>query len=153
MHGLREFIEDEPQKALMIGALGFAIFIGSINYFSPSNVATRRELAATDKISIREKVERDQLQRHLDQSAADAELRFQKGCRLVTSADEFNRPISINEGMLIVDLVTNQPLADNTVVCTVNGETAVIKDGKTSNISITGDRNVVQQAIESGRAN
>lgn len=143
-------IQDEPKNLLLAAASLIVVGAGIHTWFNPERVEIRKKLAKQEQIQTYEKAEKAQLQRFIDQSSADAEERYEKGCRLVRASD--GRFISINEGMTIIDPVQNTVLPDGTVVCTANGETALIQNGQTASISVLTDLSIVNKAIEEGRA-
>ena len=61
--------------------------------------------------------------------------------------------ISLAEGMTVVDNKTNQPLAAGTTVCDPNGAVSTLgPGGVVQTIAVTPDLQLVNQAIQEGRA-
>lgn len=56
---------------------------------------------------------------------------------------------SISEGQQIFDRITKKPLAQGTVICDANGNSAVINsEGKAAALAYTGNRNIIQERLK-----
>lgn len=87
------------------------------------------------------------------EQAKIAEARYSKGCLPVVTNDARRKYVSIQEGSVIRDRLTEKPLPTNTVVCDAQGNTAVIQeDGTVGAIAFTGDRDFVAKRLKRFRA-
>lgn len=152
MDELIESLKDDPQKLGMFVLGGVAAVVGLVSWFNPQTIAARQQLRQQDKAQVQSLVENKQAQRHLSQMAAIAEERYQQGCRLVVAQDNSGQLISLTEGMMIVDPITNQALANGTTVCSGSGETGVIEGGVITKLAVTGNQTAVDKAIQQGKA-
>jgi DNA-binding transcriptional MocR family regulator len=152
MNDLLENLKDDPQKLGMavLGTVG--VVVGLASWFNPDAVATRKDLRQQDKAAVADLVENRQAQRHLEQMASIAQERYDEGCRLVAAQDGSGQLISLAEGMMIIDPLTQNPLADGTTVCSGSGETGVMAGGVITKLAVTNDQAVVDKAIAEGKA-
>ncbi len=134
---------------VILGCFGFGI----ANTFSPQSRQIRQETQQQEKQFSRELTLQQQQQRHSQQSRAIAEQVYQEGCILVAMSDGSDNIISLFEGMQVVDSETSQPLAPGTAVCDPNGAVSTLgAGGVVQTIAVTPDLQLVNQAIQEGRA-
>ena len=134
-------------------AIASTFGVGISQAFSPQARATRSEIRAQDSEQSRQLTLQQQQQRHGEQSRQIAERHYQEGCLLVRILDEGGYPISLYEGLVVVDRITTQPLAQGTVVCDGNGATSTLDAGGVVGVvATTPDLQLVNEAIQSGRA-
>jgi hypothetical protein len=110
----------------------------------------------------RKALQQQQIQLEIAQDAA-AQLeaiaigRYESGCILVTALNQPDQFVSIVENMPVLDRATQSPLPAGTAVCDANGNTALLTNKDingevipvASNLAFTGDRDVIEAAIES----
>ena len=126
--------------------------IGISQAFSPQARATRSEVQGQEREQTRQLTLQQQQQRHGQQSRQIAEQHYRDGCLLVRMVDQGGQPISLYEGLVVVDSTTLQPLAQGTVVCDGNGATSTLDAGGVVGVvATTPDLQLVNEAIQSGR--
>lgn len=134
-------------------AIACTFGVGISQAFSPQARATRSEIQSQEREQSRQLTLQQQQQRHSQQSRLIAEAIYQEGCLLVRLVDEGGMPISLYEGLVVVDSNTAQPLAQGTVVCDPNGATSSLEAGGVVGlVATTPDLQLVNQAIQDGRA-
>lgn len=134
---------------VILGCFGFGI----AQAFSPQSRQIRQETQQQEKLHSRDLTLQQQQQRHGQQSREIAEQAYSEGCLLVQMQDGSGNIISLTEGMSVVDSQTNQPLAAGTTVCDPNGAVSTLgAGGVVQTIAITPDLELVNQAIQEGRA-
>jgi hypothetical protein len=141
---------------LKLGFFGLAIAatfgVGISQTFSPQARAIRTEVQAQEREQNRQLTLQQQQQRHSTTAGKIAEQRYQDGCLLVRLLDEMGQPISLFEGLVVVDSQTQQPLAQGTVVCDGNGATSSLEaGGRVGTVATTQNLQVVKHAIEQGK--
>ena len=141
---------------LKLGFFALAIVstfgVGISQAFSPQARAIRSEVQTQEREQTRQLTLQEQQQRHSQTAAPIAEKRYQEGCLLVRMTDEGGLPISLYEGLVVVDSQTVQPLAQGTVVCDGNGATSALDaGGVVGTVATTQNLQIVQQAIEQGK--
>jgi len=101
----------------------------------------RRELAA-------ERIQLELSQAEVEQETETANSRYLQNCLLVVSTGNPSLYASIKAGEPVIDMALNRPLDDGNVVCDTFGMTAIIRDGVVADTARTGDRAIIQQAID-----
>lgn len=125
--------------------------IGLAQTFSPQARAIRSEIQTQDKEQSRQLSIAEQQARHGEQSRRIAEQRYQDGCLLVRLNDERGNAISLFEGLIVVDKITQQPLASGTAVCDPNGATSILESGgKVGSVASTPDLKMISELIQQG---
>lgn len=139
------FIKRNP---LMAG--GAAIALVSVTFSIPSMVQNMSVMGEISKQIHRDAAEQQRLeaqQESLEAKENIAKERFQS-CLFIRTPDK-NTLIAVAPGIRVVDTETKLPLAPNTVVCSIDGNTGIVgAGGMVEDVAFTGDRQVVQQAIQ-----
>lgn len=82
-------------------------------------------------------------------SAKVADDRYANGCVFIVARNSDNKPVSLAEGMTVLDAQTQVPLPPNTIICDGIGNTAAMNDkGTASSIAWTGNRELVNKSIK-----
>lgn len=125
--------------------------VGLTQTFSPQARQIRADIQHQDKEQSRQLSLFEQQARHGNQSREVAENIYKEGCLLVKLNDEQGQPVSLFEGLIVVDSLTQQPLAASTTVCDPNGAAAILESGgRVGAIATTPDLNLIQELIQKG---
>ena len=128
-------------------ALVFSLATGGVDEIKPQqNQASlikeeRRELAA-------ERIQLELSRAEEEQEESVANSRYENNCLLVVNTSNPNQYAGITPGEPVIDMALNRPLADGHRVCDVYGLTGTIQDGVVADPARTGDRAIIQQAID-----
>lgn len=150
-------LNEDTINKIKIGLFGVVI-VGCFGYgiaqaFSPQARQIRSEVQQQDKQFSRELTLQQQQQRHSQQSREIAEEAYTEGCILVQLTDGSGQVVSLFEGMTVVDSQTAQPLPPGTTVCDPNGAVSTLgAGGVVTTIAVTPDLELVNQAMQEGRA-
>ena len=120
--------------------------------------AQRRELAQ-EQIQLdlahaeaEQQLAQERLQLELSQAELEAEQpiadqRYLNGCNLVVNTIDPTQYVSLTLGEPVIDMGLNRPFGDGNVFCDVFGNTGIIKGGVVADMARTGDRQIIQDAI------
>ncbi len=128
------------------GAIAVIALLTSI----PGMLQNSQMMGAISQQVQRDAAEQQRLQAQQESLAAKdaiAKERF-KSCLFIRSPDK-NTLIAVAPGVRVVDTETQLPLAPDTIVCSIDGNTGVVgNDGLVMDVAFTGDRQSVSQAIQ-----
>jgi hypothetical protein len=141
---------------LKLGFFGLAIAatfgVGLSQAFSPQARAIRSEVREQDREQNRQITLQQQQQRHSRTAGQIAEERYQSGCILVRILADDGQPISLFQGLVVVDSRTYKPLPQGTVVCDGNGSTSALESGgRVNTIATTQNLQIINDAIQQGK--
>ncbi|MBD2092565.1 hypothetical protein H6F67_22205 [Microcoleus sp. FACHB-1515] len=112
--------------------------MGQVRQIAQQNAAAQMQLQATEQAN--------------QQRAKIAESRYQSGCVVVVAMNAPDHFTSITENQPVLDSVRRVPLPVGTVVCDVNGNTAVLADNGAgtpvaTQLAFTGNKTVIESAL------
>ncbi|MGF1514244.1 MAG: hypothetical protein ACFB5Z_11190 [Elainellaceae cyanobacterium] len=130
------------------GLLSLAlVFGGGIEQFQ-SNAERSQQLKVERQANADELVQIQIDEDRKRQQALIADSRYEEGCVLVVASFAPGQFTSITEGEPVMDSAHGVPLSDGSIVCDVHGLTGVIEGGVVAKTPFTGNREVINQAID-----
>jgi hypothetical protein len=142
---LSRFIKRNPLEAG-----GIAIAVVSVGFSIPGmfqNAQMMGEVSRQIQIDGAQQQRLIAQQESLKAKEEIARNRF-KSCLFIRSPGK-QTLIAVAPGIQVVDTETRVPLAPNTIVCSIDGNTGVIgQNGMVMDVAFTGDRAAIQEAIQ-----
>lgn len=141
-----DFLKENPVMMAGIGLAGIALLanLGDIRDRQQyaSALGHARDNLSRETAELRLSVEQQ------ERRAAIANDRYEAGCIFVVLVADTGQAAAITEGASVIDLATRQPFSDGTVVCDSLGNTGVMGGGVVTQVAFTGDRSVVEMAMD-----
>jgi hypothetical protein len=140
------------QKPDPVYLVGGAIVLGILAFNAPVQIATmqqQRHLAQ----QISQANQEAQIKARLANADSErrsqlAQERFKAGCQMTVASNSPNKFAAIQQGKPVLDATTGAPLGDGVVVCSMDGNTAVIRNGVAQDLAFSSDRQVIRDAMK-----
>lgn len=142
-----QFFRDNPLVLIGAGVVAVGLFTGGGDKFQSMQqqsamVQQQRQADSQQQIQLRLS------QAQAQQSAEIANARYQSGCVMVVATNSPSDFTTLTQGQPVIDRVRKVPLPDNTLVCDANGNTGEIIGGVVDRMAFTGDRSIVDAAMQ-----
>lgn len=142
-----QFFKDNPLVLIGVGVVAVGLFTGGGDKFQSTqrqSALVQQQRQANSEQQIQLRLSQNQAQ----QSAEIANARYQSGCVMVVATNSPSDFTTLTLGQPVIDRVRQVPLPDNTLVCDANGNTGEIIGGVVDRMAFTGDRSIVDAAMQ-----
>ena len=141
-----QFLKDNPIALLGVGIVALGMFTngGQIQSMQQTSKLVRQQREATQ----REHLQLQLSAAEIKQNEPIAQGRYERNCIMVSALISPGEYTGLSIGEPVIDRVRNVPFADGNEVCDAYGMTAQIVDGVAALPARTGDRALIEQAMQ-----
>lgn len=143
-----QFIKDNSIALIGVGIVAAGMFMSNSSGKFQSMQQTSQLVQQQRQADSQQQIQLRLSQAQAKQSAEMANARYQSGCVMVVATNSPSDFTTLTQGQPVIDRVRNVPLPDNTVVCDANGNTGEIIGGVVDRMAFTGDRSIVDAAMQ-----
>ena len=140
------FLKDNPIALLGVGIVAIGMFTngGQIQSMQQTSQLVRQQREATQQ----ERVQLQLAEAEIKQNEPIANGRYERNCIMVSALVSPGEYTGLSLGQPVIDRVRNVPFADGNEVCDAYGMTAQIVGGVAALPARTGDRALIEQAMQ-----
>ena len=140
------FLKDNPIALIGVGIVAIGMFTnsGQIQSMQQTSQMVRQQREATQQ----ERVQLQLAEAEIKQNEPIAQGRYERNCIMVSALISPGEYTGLSLGQPVIDRVRNVPFADGNEVCDAYGMTAQIVDGVAALPARTGDRALIEQAMQ-----
>jgi len=140
------FLKDNPIALIGVGIVGLGLFTngGQLQSMQQTSQMVRQQREATQQ----EHVQLQLAEAEIKQNEPIAQGRYERNCIMVSALISPGEYTALSLGQPVIDRVRNVPFADGNEVCDAYGMTAQIVDGVAGLPARTGDRALIEQAMQ-----
>jgi len=140
------FLKDNLIALLGVGIVAIGMFTngGQIQSMQQTSQLVRQQREATQQ----ERVQLQLAEAEIKQNEPIANGRYERNCIMVSALVSPGEYTGLSLGQPVIDRVRNVPFADGNEVCDAYGMTAQIVDGVAALPAQTGDRALIEQAMQ-----
>ena len=141
-----QFFKDNPLAIVGVGIVAIGLFTsgGKLQTMSQTSQMVRQQREATQQ----ERVQLQLAEAEIKQNEPIAQGRYERNCIMVSALVSPGEYTGLSIGEPVIDRVRNVPFADGNEVCDAYGMTAQIVGGVAALPARTGDRALIEQAMQ-----
>jgi hypothetical protein len=141
-----QFFKDNPLAIVGVGIVAIGLFTsgGKLQTMSQTSEMVRQQREATQQ----ERVQLQLAEAEIKQNEPIAQGRYERNCIMVSALVSPGEYTGLSIGEPVIDRVRNVPFADGNEVCDAYGMTAQIVGGVAALPARTGDRALIEQAMQ-----
>ena len=141
-----QFFKNNPLAIVGVGIVAIGLFTngGKLQTMSQTSQMVREQREATQQ----ERVQLQLAEAEIKQNEPIANGRYERNCIMVSALVSPGEYTGLSLGQPVIDRVRNVPFADGNEVCDAYGMTAQIVDGVAALPARTGDRALIEQAMQ-----
>ena len=141
-----QFFKDNPLAIVGVGIVAIGLFTngGKLQTMSQTSQMVREQR----ETSQRQHIQLQLSEAEVKQNEPIAQGRFERNCIMVSALISPGEYTALTIGAPVIDRVRNVPFADGNEVCDAYGMTAQIVGGVAALPARTGDRALIEQAMQ-----
>ena len=141
-----QFFKDNPLAIVGVGIVAIGLFTsgGKLQTMSQTSEMVRQQREATQQ----ERVQLQLAEAEIKQNEPIAQGRYERNCIMVSALVSPGEYTGLSLGQPVIDRVRNVPFADGNEVCDAYGMTAQIVSGVAALPARTGDRALIEHAMQ-----